>query len=86
MPMPARKTARRTTSKSEGAEGDVFVATESFSTDIDGVPTAVHKGVTRVRAGHELVERYPEFFERADDSPTYEVEQATKAPGEKRGE
>lgn len=63
--------------------GDIFVARDSFSTEIDGVPVSVQKGVTRVRAGHPLLEGREGLFEPI--TVHFDVEQATSAPGEKRG-
>lgn len=63
----------------------VYVARESFFCDVGGEPTPVHAGRTRVREGHELLRRYPHAFEPADTGLAFEVEQATAAPGEKRG-
>jgi hypothetical protein len=60
----------------------ILVATETFSCDIDGAPFVVKRDVTRVRADNELYERYPQCFKPVDES--YEVEQATAAPGERR--
>ena len=65
------------------ASSDIYVARESFSTDINGVPVAVHKGVTRVRDGHPLLRRYRQNFELL--TVHFDVEQATQAPGEARG-
>jgi hypothetical protein len=64
---------------------DILVATETFSTEIDGDLFTVHKGQTRVREDHPLVKQNPGYFRAMDDSVHYDVEQATKAPGEKRG-
>lgn len=66
--------------------GAIYVATESFSVDLNGAAYAIHKGVTRVREGHSLLKNYPQYFELADRAVDFEVEQATAAPGEKRGE
>lgn len=63
--------------------GDIFVARESFSTDLDGVPVTVQKGATRVRAGHPLLQGREDLFEPI--TVHYDVEQATSAPGERRG-
>lgn len=64
---------------------DILIATETFTTEVDGVPQVIQKGVTRVRAGHPLAEQNPDYFEPADRHIHFDVEQATKAPGEKRG-
>lgn len=64
-------------------------ATESFSTDIDGVPTTVAGG-SLWEDDAEVVKRYPDFFkapeapERITEAASPDVEQATRAPGEKR--
>jgi hypothetical protein len=63
---------------------DVYVANETFICELDGAQTVVHKGQTRVRAGHPLVETYPGYFD-AEEGPHFDVEAATAAPGEKRG-
>lgn len=65
--------------------GGVFVANTTFATEIDGVQVIVHKGHTRVRAGHELLQRAGSCFDPVDLEVHYDVEQATRAPGEKRG-
>lgn len=62
--------------------GDLYVARESFATRLDGVDISVVAGKTIVREGHELLDRFPDFFELVEAH--YEVEQATAAPGEKR--
>jgi hypothetical protein len=62
----------------------VLIAKQSFSTDLDGVPTAINAGVTRVRASHPLARKYPEHFVPVDQGLSYET--ATRAPGERRGE
>ena len=63
---------------------DIFVAKDSFSTTLDGQPVVVQKGVTRVRAGHPLLKGREMFFEPL--IVQYDIERATSAPGEKRGE
>lgn len=59
----------------------IFVATETFSTTVDGEPVSVTKGVTRVRDGHELIRNNPQFFKAVGDGVHYELEQATDIPG-----
>lgn len=63
--------------------GKIYVATEDFVADLDGVPIEVHKGRTRVREGHALLKGREELF--APITVDFEVERATAAPGEKRG-
>lgn len=65
---------------------DVYVATDSAAFEYGGDMVVVHKGVTRVRAGHPILTQHPELFMPIDvhyDWPA-RVEQATAAPGEKR--
>jgi hypothetical protein len=63
---------------------DVFVATESFSTEINGETFVVHRDKTRVREGHPILKANPDYFEPAGDGVMLDVEHATAAPGEKR--
>jgi len=65
-------------------KSDIYVAIESGSTEIDGEAFYFTKGQTLVRAGHKLLKACPDFFQPAVDHVTYDVEQATKAPGEKK--
>lgn len=65
---------------------DIFVARETFVCALNGEQITVQAGVTRVRAGHPLVETYANYFEPADTDLHFDVEQATAAPGEKRGQ
>lgn len=75
---------------------DVYVAKRTYATQLDGARVVVRKGVTRVRAGHPLIARNPDCFEPVDASSVHydvqqatrsydDAEQATSAPGEKRG-
>lgn len=66
------------------SEPTVYVATESGSAEVDGEVMTFVKGITRVRRGHRLLEQLPAFFEAADESLSYEVEDASAGPGEKR--
>lgn len=63
---------------------DIYIARETFICEIDGVQYNVNRG-ERVRAGHRLLDEQRERFDPVDDTVTYDVEQATAAPGEKRG-
>ncbi len=64
----------------------MFIATESFTANLTGGEVIVHEGVTRAAAEDELYIRYSDKFKRAETrAQTPEVEQATAAPGEKRG-
>lgn len=64
-------------------EGRLYVATESFTTEIDGQPVTIRQGVDRVREGHRLMQGREHLFELAPVD--YDVEQMTAAPGERRG-
>lgn len=66
-------------------KGDIYVAVESGTVRIGDQDYPFTKGVTRVRAGHVLLKDHGVFFEPASEHVHYEVEQATKAPAEKRG-
>lgn len=72
--------------RGEGDPADVMVAIESGSADIDGVPHTFVRGVTRVARSHPLAKTHPQWFAEAEQGLTYEVESATAAPGEKRGQ
>lgn len=71
--MPARK-----------REPDVYVAKHGFACEIDGEELRINEG-ERVRAGHPLLRSQATHFEPVDTLVHYDVEQATAAPGEKRG-
>lgn len=62
--------------------GKIYVATETYTTDLDGVPVSVTKDTTRVREGHDLIKRNPQYFKELNVH--FDVEQATAAPAEKR--
>lgn len=61
---------------------DVYVCKESGAFEWNGDMVVVNKGVTRVRAGHPMLDAHPELFEEI--TVHYDVERATAAPGEKR--
>lgn len=61
---------------------DILVPRDTFLVELDGNRIILHKGVTRVRAGHPLTVGREELFEPI--GLDYDVEQATAAPGEKR--
>jgi hypothetical protein len=63
---------------------DIYVAKTSFHCEVDGERLFVTAG-ERVRNGHALLRAQPENFEPVDTTVHYDVEQATAAPGEKRG-
>lgn len=66
---------------------NIYVARETFICEIGGIQYHVTKG-ERVRVGHPLLDQQRGSFVPVDVSVTYDlpvVEQATAAPGEKRG-
>jgi hypothetical protein len=66
-----------------------MIATSSFwTTQSDGTPFVVQDGRTLLWSDHAAVKEYPHYFKVV--RATYEteeprIEQATAAPGEKRG-
>lgn len=68
------------------SKDDVLVATETFTCEVDGETYMVHKDRTRVRADHPLAKANEDRFKPVDLSTHYDIEQATAAPGEKRGQ
>lgn len=65
-------------------EHEFYVATQSGVTEIKGESYTYMKDVTRVRAGHPLLEAAPDYFKPVDDHIHHDVEAATAKPGEKR--
>ena len=61
----------------------ILVAKESGVVVLDGQEVVVHKNITRARAGHAIVKAAPDLWEPI--KVHYDVEQATAAPGERRG-
>lgn len=59
---------------------DVYIANSTFACDLDGAPVIVHRGVTRVRAGHPLFERYKDNFDLVDTAIEFDIEEATASP------
>lgn len=59
---------------------EVYVANETFACEISGENIVVHKGITRVRAGHPLYDAHSGAFDRVGDDVTYDVEEATAPP------
>lgn len=60
-------------------------AKESFVTMLDGEPVQVSAG-DLVHPDHPLLKGREGLFRPARDHIRFDVEQATKAPGEKRGQ
>lgn len=63
--------------------GRILVAKDSFSARYQGADHAFVAGVTRVREGHPILAGLEHLFVPAEAD--YEWEQATAAPGERRG-
>lgn len=59
---------------------DVYIANSTFACDLDGAPIVVHSGVTRVRKGHPLYERYQDSFDLVDNAIEFDIEEATAPP------
>lgn len=59
---------------------DVYVANETFACELNGENIIVHKGITRVRAGHSLYEAHSGAFDLVDTDLQYDVEEATAPP------
>ena len=64
-------------------EAEIYVARSSGVVKIDGKLHNYYGGTTRVRAGHPLLKAAPGAFKPMELD--YDIEKATKAPGEKRG-
>jgi hypothetical protein len=65
-------------------DDDIMIAVDSGVIVVDGRECQINRGHTRARRGHEIVKAAPNLWKQIDVH--YEVEQATAAPGEKRGE
>ena len=65
------------------ASSDIYIANETFATELDGQSIIVQKDVTRVRAGHPLLKGKKDLFTLL--TVQFDVEQATAKPGEQRG-
>jgi hypothetical protein len=66
-------------------KSDYYRCKESFVAVHDGDQISVPAGEI-VRAGHPIMKRREELFEPIESFGRFDVEQATAAPGEKRGE
>lgn len=53
------------------ANRDIYVATRTFVTEVNGVRTVITAGKTFVRAGHEILEGRETLFRKIE--PQYEV-------------
>ena len=63
---------------------DYYRANQGFSTMLDGEPLFVAKGEL-VHKDHPLLKGRSDLFEPAENFGRFDIEQATAAPGEKRG-
>jgi hypothetical protein len=65
---------------------DFYRANQGFATMLDGENVFVQQGEI-VRAGHPILEGREELFDEVENFGRFDqdVEQATAAPGEKRG-
>jgi len=68
------------------SEQRVYVATETFTCELDGQTFTCIKDQTRVRAGHPLLAANGQYFREAAERVQYDVEDATAEPGRRRAE
>lgn len=68
--------------KRKSDDSDIFIATESFTCEIDDEHFAVIKGKTRVREGHPLLVGNRDYFKPVGDDVTYELPGEIPAPEE----
>lgn len=47
--------------------GQVYIANESFVTNVNGVDKSFHAGRTRVYEGDEVLDRLPDYFDLLED-------------------
>jgi hypothetical protein len=66
------------------SEGALYQAKTTFWAQVGDTPTCIRRGEL-VREGHEVLRQRPDAFELANQHVAHDVEQATAAPGEKRG-
>jgi hypothetical protein len=64
---------------------EIYVAKHGFACSLDGEEVRVAEG-ERVRRGHPLLRDHEAMFKPVDEGVHYDVEQATAAPGELRGD
>lgn len=62
-------------------KGDIFIATESFSTVIADEPYAVRKDKTTVREGHPLVKLNPDYFKPIEEDVHFDLDDRGKPSG-----
>lgn len=66
------------------ADTGQLIVLYSFIGNVDGADVAFRAGDT-IDANHKAVKKWPQFFGEPK-ATVHQVEQATAAPGEKRGE
>lgn len=83
---PRQSKPRQTTTRKAATAPDptIFVATSTGVVKVDGQLVHYYAGTTRVRAGHPLLDAARGKFEPM--KLDYDVEDATNAPGRKRGQ
>ena len=65
-------------------EPRLLVAADTFTADFEGVPHTFIEDQTRVREGHPILKGIEHLFKPI--KAHYEIEAASAAPGERRGE
>jgi hypothetical protein len=66
------------------SKSGIYLARDTFHTEVDGVPTVVTKGEL-VTADSAVYKGREALFESVEDKARPEVEEATNEPGKKRG-
>lgn len=64
-------------------DDDVLIAIATGWVTLEGQEILIRDGITRAHAGSAVAKAYPGYFKPIDVH--FAVEQATAAPGEKRG-
>lgn len=67
-----------------GTDTTIYIARATFTTMLDGREVTIRAGIDRVRAGHPLLKGRESMFEPL--TVQYDIEQASAAPGERRGD
>jgi hypothetical protein len=66
------------TEKTSGDAAKVYIANTSGTSEVDGESLVFVKDVTRVRAGHPLLDMVPDYFTPVDDLIHYDVDEETR--------
>ncbi len=72
--------------KTQQSQPKVYVAVDSFVCNYDGADHVFRPDGPFVREGHPILTGREHMFREVTAHPSYEVEQATAAPGERRGQ